>query len=134
MTHTTGTSLAFALDAANAAAPDLAGDRLDTAVTAVVNALAGQTRSMQAALRASAESVSAEREILTGAQLWVLDNDDDDIAGLKEILGGHSTYGFEPTGMTTLDPASMAEAATEAYLREFARAEQLQRELDAARA
>lgn len=129
-------TLDVALAAAYAAAPHLDRASLTAAVTAATTAattaLAGQIRSMQVALRASTASAENEKAVLVAAQLWAVKNDRPDIADLKSILGGHILYGFDPEGVNGLDTETVAEVAAEAYLREFARAERLQRDLELA--
>ena len=132
MTNPTDDVLTFALQAARSAAPNLAGDDLDAAVTAAVTALVSQQRSLQVAVQKASEAAVTEREVLTAAQLWVTQNNVAGLSPLAEILAGHRTYGFDPADADGLDAGTVAEAATEAHLRQFARAERLQRELDAA--
>ncbi|WIE81526.1 hypothetical protein [Curtobacterium sp. MCSS17_016] len=119
------TTFDSALAAATAAAPALAGDALTAAVTAALTSVLSENRVLQIAVQTAAEQAANERAVLSSAQLWFLNNGH----GLDElgaILGGHTTYGFAPDGDTEgLDPVQVAEAATEAYLRELARADRL---------
>jgi len=132
MTDHADDTLHLALTAARTAAPSLDRAALDAAVTAATAALTGEVRSLQVALRISGNEAVTERSVLTSAQLWVAAHDGGNLKELKAILGGHTKYGFEPSGVTNLDPVTVAEAATEAYLREHARAERLEQALLAA--
>jgi hypothetical protein len=126
-------TLETALTAAAAAAPALGSDTLNAeltkAVTAALTAVLSENRVLQVAVQAAAEQAADERAVLTSAQLWFLNNGH----GLDElgaILGGHTTYGFAPAADTDgLDPEQVAEAATEAYLRELARADRLEQQV-----
>ncbi len=124
------TTLDTAIEAAVAAAPTLNRDALTAAVTAALTSVLGENRALQVAVRTATEQAATERDVLTGAQLWFQQNGHG-LDELGSILGGHVTYGFAPDGDTEgLNPVQVAEAATEAYLREFARANRAEHKVE----
>jgi hypothetical protein len=122
-------TLDAALAAANAAAPTVDRDTLTAAVTAALGTVAGENRILQVAVKTATEQAAAERDVLTSAQLWFQQNGHG-LDELGDILGGHTTYGFTPDGVDGLNPVQVAEAATESYLRELARANRLARQVE----
>lgn len=122
-------TLDTAIEAAVAAAPALDRDALTTAVTAALTSVLSENRVLQNAVRTATEQAADEREVLTSAQLWFQQNGHG-LDDLGAILGGHTTYGFNPDGGTDgLDPEQVAVAATEAWLREHARAERAEQKV-----
>lgn len=128
-TPTADTALDTAVQAAIAAAPALDRDALTAAVTAALTPVLSENRVLQIALRTATEQAVNERDVLTSAQLWFQQNGHG-LEELGEILGGHDTYGFTPGDDTDgLDAEQVAEAATQAHLRELARAERAERKV-----
>ncbi|WIB65677.1 hypothetical protein [Curtobacterium sp. MCBD17_040] len=118
-----------ALAAAKLAAPHLDDAALTAVVTAVADVYRPEVRALQVALATTNDSVVEERATLTAAQLWFSKHGNASTALLGDILAGHSAYGFDPDSVEGLDPAIVAEAAVETWLRERAHANALLREL-----